>query len=194
MTDERGPVAGGGGLFGSATDVDLWQVGASAMHVPSGLFIYGMYQYEEQNAQSAKGVYPQQAVNSNDVWYLKGGIKRAWNPLGSTVLYGEYAEYHDMFGGATGDTCGVGGAFNLVGGGSAAVCGNSATGSAFVTGSEIDRWGLGAVQEIDSAAMHVYARWQHLELDVDLSDGAGGSLNQGFNDWDLFQVGGVIFF
>ena len=25
----------------------------------------------------------------------------------------------------------------------------------FVTGSEVDRWGLGVVQEIDAAAMHV---------------------------------------
>ncbi len=43
--------------------------------------------------------------------------------------------------------------------------------------------------------MHLYARWQHLELDVDLQDTAtGANLNQGFDDWDLFQVGGVIFF
>ena len=39
----------------------------------------------------------------------------------------------------------------------------------FVTGSEVQRWGLGVVQEIDSAAMHVYARWQHQELDLDLT-------------------------
>ena len=31
----------------------------------------------------------------------------------------------------------------------------------FVTGSEVQRWGLGVVQEIDAVAMHVYARWQH---------------------------------
>ncbi len=42
--------------------------------------------------------------------------------------------------------------------------------------------------------MHLYARWQHLELNVDLVDGAGSGLNQDFDDWDLFQVGGVIFF
>ena len=36
---------------------------------------------------------------------------------------------------------------------------------AFVTGSEVERWGLGVVQEIDSAAMHLWARWQHQELE-----------------------------
>jgi hypothetical protein len=70
----------------------------------------------------------------------------------------------------------------------------SATGTAFSTGSEVQRWGVGVVQEIDSAAMHLYARWQHLELNVDLVDGNGANLNQDFDDWDLFQVGGVIFF
>ena len=38
----------------------------------------------------------------------------------------------------------------------------------FVTGSEVERWGLGVVQEIDAAAMHLWVRWQHQELDVDL--------------------------
>ena len=39
----------------------------------------------------------------------------------------------------------------------------------FVTGSEVQRWGLGVVQEIDAAAMHVYARWQHQDIDLDLT-------------------------
>ena len=42
--------------------------------------------------------------------------------------------------------------------------------SALVTGSEVERWGLGVVQEIDSAAMHLFARWQHLDLDLDATD------------------------
>ena len=75
----------------------------------------------------------------------------------------------------------------------------------FVTGSEVQRWGLGVVQEIDSAAMHVYARWQHQEISLDLTGITETLLRwhhhllkeqvgQGFDDWDLFQVGGVIFF
>jgi hypothetical protein len=56
------------------------------------------------------------------------------------------------------------------------------------------------VQEIDSAAMHLFARWQHQDLDVDLvgfdfgSCTGGCKANQDFEDLDLFQVGGVIFF
>ena len=193
-TDEN-YVSAGGGLNGYKADIDLWQVGASAMHVPSGLFIYGMYQNEDGsfspgNTTGAQGqnINGAAAGTNTDVYYLKGGIKRAWNPLGSSVLYGEYGRYNDMFGGIAGnDVCA--GSLSTMN-----VCGGGAT-SAIVTGSEVDRWGLGAVQEIDSAAMHIYARWQHLELDVDLQDmDTGNNLSQGFQDWDLFQVGGVIFF
>ena len=73
----------------------------------------------------------------------------------------------------------------------------------FVTGSEVQRWGLGVVQEIDSAAMHLFARWQHQDLDVNLigfnatsdcSGSHGCHTSQGFDSLDLFQLGGVIFF
>jgi hypothetical protein len=79
-----------------------------------------------------------------------------------------------------------------------------------VTGSQVDRWGLGVVQEIDSAAMHLFARWQHLSLDLDAKNlgltcvGSSGdcfvngkfgkNVGGGFEDLDIFQVGGVIFF
>ncbi|MGA9604269.1 MAG: hypothetical protein WBQ82_09145, partial [Methyloceanibacter sp.] len=70
-----------------------------------------------------------------------------------------------------------------------------------VTGSEVQRWGLGVVQEIDSAAMHVFARWQHQELNLNLEGfdtvgdcSHGCNVHQSFDNLDLFQLGGVIFF
>ena len=82
-----------------------------------------------------------------------------------------------------------------------------------MTGSEVQRWGLGVVQEIDAAAMHVFARWQHQEADVSLTGFQANvdfdrlrpacdcpvtysknHVGQSFDDWDLFQVGGIIFF
>ena len=58
--------------------------------------------------------------------------------------------------------------------------------------------------------MHLFARWQHLDLDLDATDtrltvinnsGAtvinenfGKSLETSFEGLDLFQIGGVIFF
>jgi hypothetical protein len=68
----------------------------------------------------------------------------------------------------------------------------------WIVGSKVERWGLGAVQEIDAAAMHLWVRWQHMEADVDLRgsiDGTAGSFraSESFDDWDLFQAGGIIF-
>ena len=53
--------------------------------------------------------------------------------------------------------------------GTAPICTSGAfNNGVFVNGSEVQRWGLGVVQEIDSAAMHLFARWQHQDVDVDL--------------------------
>ena len=132
-------------------------------------------------------------------------------PLGATVLYGEYGQYNDQFSGIVGNT--LCGAFtNIEGTRQTTNIGNfcsnftsSAIPFVFVTGSEIERWGLGVVQEIDSAAMHLFASWQHEEADIDflsltvnqntaLGDHTTFRISQGFDDWDLFQVGGIIFF
>jgi len=158
----------------------LNQVGATVMHSPSGLGVYGLY----QNEQSA-------GAPATDVWYAKPFIKRTWNPLGATVLYGEYGQYNDQFGNLVGvNVCAVGGILPGTG-----MCNAAGAAAVNVTGSEVERWGLGAVQEIDSAAMHVFARWQHQELDVGFVDlGTNTNVSQGFEDWDLFQVGGIIFF
>jgi hypothetical protein len=43
--------------------------------------------------------------------------------------------------------------------------------------------------------MHVWLRWQHQELDLDLVDITNGvRAGQGFDDQDLIQAGGIIFF
>ncbi|MGB6702546.1 MAG: hypothetical protein WBE67_10100, partial [Methyloceanibacter sp.] len=106
---------------------------------------------------------------------------------------------------------------------SGAFKGQAFTADSFVNGSEVNRWGIGVVQEIDSAAMHLFARWQHLDLDLGSTDGRlctvgvatitgcriggdplgvagvankhfGKNDNTSFEGLDIFQVGGVIFF
>ena len=250
-------VGGGGTPFQNyRQDAELFQVGASILHVPSGLFAYGLYQNDQEdgtqfktvsfnNAQRFATPFGQKAissfntsihdnnVNENDVWFVKAGIKRTWMPAGATVLWGEWGQYNDMFRGLCG-----GGAVppdsSLDGGAGPAGLDQSGTfcitylttgvpqngkfkGDAFttsgpVTGSEVQRWGIGVVQEIDLAAMHVFARWQHLDLDLDATNVGftpcigdptgtfncnkkfGKSLTTSWSGLDIFQLGGVIFF
>jgi hypothetical protein len=52
--------------------------------------------------------------------------------------------------------------------------------------------------------MHLFARWQHQEVDMNLigytasytGEGCtnGCKIKQSFEDWNLFQLGGIIFF
>jgi hypothetical protein len=155
-------------------------------------------------------------ANQTDVWFLKAGIKRNWTPLGATVLFGEYGRYSNEFsgicgvpGGAVEDGGGIGNQFCVTslsnGFGNANDPGDE---TAMVTSSRVSRYGLGVVQEIDSAAMHLFFRWQHTTLDhltafdCGSCNGAAsaGSLDFGEkvkSNWDaldLFQVGGVMFF
>jgi hypothetical protein len=184
---------------------DLHQVGATVMHTPSGLGIYGMYQNESTGGQFWSELsWQYQGFADTDAWYLKPFIKRTWNPAGATVFYGEYGQYNDMFGGIAGtDVCGVLGVAGSNVGNFCAGGGIADVRDVVVTGSEVERWGLGVVQEIDSAAMHVFARWQHQEANIDLVGEnfnfvtgveTSGRIGSGFDDWDLFQVGGIIFF
>ena len=184
MTDEN-YIFGGGGLNGTELNVNLVQAGASVMHVPSGLFIYGMYSREDAGGtlENATNNTFQSNLQTPDAWYLKGGIKRTWLPLGASVLYGEYGQYNNQYSilGGT-DVCGGGQVsptssrlvrINLARQVRPSARLRSAPHGAFdngvfVSGSEVQRWGAGVVQEIDSAAMHVFARWQHQDLDVDL--------------------------
>jgi hypothetical protein len=177
-------------------DVRIHQIGATAMHVPTGLGVYGYYNNEDigGNYRNFRGNL--QGVPSWDSWYVKPFIKRTWNPLGATVFFGEYAQYNDGYNGVAGaDTCP-----SFVPGSTAGnYCGRAAGNQLFVTGSQIDRWGLGAVQEIDAAAMHVFARWQHQQADVDFVGfnnvtNTRANVDQGFEEFDFFQVGGIIFF
>jgi hypothetical protein len=243
----NGVILGGGGapFQNFRKDAQIFQVGASVLHVPSGLFVYGLYQREENDGtqwktpvfngnpflvNNFKARSADSAANENDVWYIKAGIKRAWWAAGATVLFGEWGRYEDQFTGL----CGAPGASpssgSLVDANGNVVSDNTIcrqalpigvvnSGSlkgqvllrdAAVTGSTVDRWGLGVVQEIDSAAMHVFARWQHLDLDLSATDlrtlrvsneGAvvvnknfGKNFGTSWEGLDIFQIGGVIFF
>ena len=211
---------------GYRKDADIFQIGASVMHVPSGLFAYGLYQNEQNNGTQFKsfnfnnGHIGNSAANETDVWYVKAGIKKAWMPVGATVIFGEWGQYNDMFTGLCGQPGGTGPFSN-----GNAFCaanlpigvvqsgpnkGQAITASALVTGSEVERYGIGVVQEINSAAMHLFARWQHLDLDLNATDtrafrvndngllvinnNFGKGLSTSWEGLDVFQVGGVIFF
>lgn len=100
----------------------------------------------------------------SDNYFIQGGIKQKWNTLGATTFWGEYSNSEDGL-----------------------LTSNELTNA---TASEYQRWGLGVAQNIDTAAMQIYALYQHHEADVDVNGVALADLE----DFDVFVAGAVIKF
>jgi predicted porin len=208
INDER-YVAGAGGAAGFRAESNFFQAGASIMHTPTGLFVYGLYSNDENEGTGIPGVGPlpvgpitgRTQAPDMETFYIKAGIKRTWNAYGATTLFGEYGDYEDGFR-FTGNVCGASLVTSLQTGAAPGLGGVAGTnlnaacnaGPVEVVGSEVQRYGLGINQEIDAAAMQLWANWQRYEIDLDFVTTGGARVNQGFEDLDIFMVGGVIFF
>jgi hypothetical protein len=122
-----------------------FQIGAYAEHVPTGLFVYGAYGH--LNYFNDDNLVRPQDIDSANTYYIKGGIRQRWNPLGHTVLYGEYERAENTVPTAITDD-GIG----LV---------------ALADQTTVRMWGVGVVQEIDAAAMSVWLKYRNLDLSAD---------------------------
>ena len=164
---------------------DYFQLGAYIEHVPTGLWLYGAYGHISPGGLTAGTTF----INGNgvavatfaggfnraagDTYYIKGGLRERWHPLGHTVLYGEYAKYNDS----------VPDFFTNIG-----------------LQASTTLWGLGVVQEIDAAAMSVWLKYRHVDGDfkgIGCDLGNATLITGGDCSLDSFQyvgVGGLINF
>ena len=139
------------------TDRRMLLASASAMHVPSGLFVSGSYYRYEFRGTNAGELINGLLANGNrpDVvaWYVNGGIQQNWTGLGPTTFYGEYGKTTDgVTGLATADAMGGAG-----------------FGTGIVVDSELTFYGFGAVQNISAAAMDLYIGYRRYSTDVTTS-------------------------
>lgn len=114
--------------------VDYFQLGAYVEHVPTGLWLYGAYGHIDPGGLTLAG----NSRADGDTYYIKGGLRERWTPLGHTVLYGEYQKNSDANPDALVD-------------------------SALSASTQL--WGLGVVQEIDAAAMSLWVSYRHVDAD-----------------------------
>jgi predicted porin len=145
-------------------DCNHWAVGASLMHVPTGLFVSGGYvSFTDNNRQDFLPL-----ADDNDVaWYIQGGIEQKFFALGKTTLYGEYGEQENG---------------NL---------GFFAAGLEDEHGTTMSFWGLGLVQNIEAAAMDMYLFYRNLSSEVPSVTPGGGNPGQ---DMQLIGAGAIIRF
>lgn len=153
---------------GSHKETNNFQAGGYIQHIATGLFAHAAYGREDNSDTTIVLPAPSAGVTATPPdshhWYVKAGIRQRWTALGATVLYGDYAEYDDQLGPAA-----------------------LARGA---TSSTLTRYGGGIAQEIDAAAMTVYVKYQHYDVEVSGIPAAIGSLD----DMDLISLGGIINF
>lgn len=187
----------GGGPLVDERDSGYFQAGLYLQHVPSGLFFYSYYGAESNDAQTDRvfgfaapdngnisnkngddkhknntnnnaAVQPMLLSGGNDIpdndnYYLKAGLRRMLNPLGATVFYAEYSESVDML------------SPDLIDGipdprpafAPIATATTTRTSTFAADGSELRRYGVGIVQEIDAAAMFVFLKYRNIDAEVD---------------------------
>ena len=141
-------------------DPAFFQLGGYIEHLATGLFLHGDYGEEDNHH---KPIFSGIAEPDSHQWYVKGGIHRNWNALGATILWGECTQYIDQIGPA---------ALN-----------------AGVTGSEFTRWGFGAAQEIDSAAMTLWIKYRQHDGEL-----TGGPFDGDLDAFRYISTGALIYF
>ncbi len=141
----------------SPNSLQYFQLGVYLQHVPTGLFALYNFGYLDENQDVAGG--GRAAPPEATTHYIKAGLRRQFNALGHTVFYGEYLNNND---------------------GAVAALANGATGS------DLNVWGLGVVQEVDAAAMSFWLKYRNLSFD--------DSTTTSYEDFDQVTVGALINF
>jgi hypothetical protein len=198
---DENPFAGAGPA-NFERDSAYFQAGLYVQHVPTGLFVYSAYGAEDNQHGLFQGFSTTSPpvplfkdIPDNDQWYLKAGVRRLWTALGHTVLYGEFAQHDDMI------------SPDLINGildpGPLPPGTPLGTVSIFTAdSSELDRWGVGLVQEIDAAAMSVWVKYRNMEGEVEgtvtrTAPGATPTRTRStieFDEIHFFGVGALINF
>ncbi len=118
-------------------DSAVFQAGGYAQHLATGLFLHAAYGQEDNHGKRTLAGFTE--PNSHQ-WYVKGGVRRQWLPLGHTVLYGEWGSYIDQL--------------------------SPAALAAGASSSDFTRFGIGAVQEIDAASMALWIKYREHDAEV----------------------------
>ena len=134
-------------LYPSETKIASGSI--SVLHIPTGLFGNVAAGRIEISRDALAG-----SANPDDgsMWMTQAGFEKRFMSYGTTTLYGEYGRYNDMLLGYAGFA------------GDGALPASVAAGD--IAGTEVSRWGVGAVQQFDAASMEMYAVFNHFDAEL----------------------------
>ena len=174
-TDDFAPPLGNdtnGTLCGGPTfgfDCEWAGGGATLLHNPTGLYVFGGFGWQRINSLPASigGVVPDK---TSTTWVIQPGIERKWHPIGTTTIFGEIRRDHP---------------------GASLSNGASTFGATSTRGAELHFWATGVVQHVDPAEMDLYAIFRH--ADGEYVAGPTGLLTP-IDDFDMLIAGALIKF
>jgi hypothetical protein len=169
------------------------QASASALHVPTGLFVsVGGAELNNKNggatAITATAGNQFGVSGKSSFWYVMGGWQAKLNPLGSTIFWGQYV---DVSGGLNGNN----GVASQVNAGDQMLVGTG-LGNAIIRSTNTQSWGLGISQNIDAAAMTLYAGFHNISTEINLGATANAARSKSapIDDMQIFYTGATIKF
>lgn len=181
------------GLSASYTDssdqgngpAEVYQAGLYLKDTETGLFALATYNEEEAGIAGRP---------DGTGYYIKAGIARKINSLGTTYLYGEVGQGFDQYG-LIADAGAACAAFNGIGGAISNACASGTDTSVSITDSKFTRLGIVLQQDIEAAAMTTWIKYMNYSLEADFLDTkTGNSGRQDFEDLNLVILGASIFF
>jgi hypothetical protein len=142
---------GGAPLNVRRPDSKNFGTSSSMLHVATGLFIQGHYLRHERGNDDL-------STDTAKAWLVQAGLMRNFFGIGNTSLYGEYSR--------------VSNGFNTFGA--------RATIGAAATNTDYRMWGLGVAQNVDAAAMQLYAGYRNHSVEWAAQTALGGAKDIGF--------------
>jgi hypothetical protein len=172
---------------------DTFQLQAGLMDPNSGIFGSIAWQSESGDkiatAATGTGAITQ---DDTDAWWLKVGIKKAFNSFGDTSFAFQYGQYNDQYG--TAATAAGGPGVNANGTPVASL--SAAVANPGIIGSEVERIGV-EINQYFGSRLIIYGAWEQLDLDVDCSTAVVNTCAAaygGAQELDTFTLGTVFFF
>ena len=180
FTDER-VNAGGGGLAGFKRDIQEWAGSASILHNPTGLWAWGAFSNSEDDDSNAFGVFTGTRSPEKTGWDIAGGLHRDFFEPGKTTIWGGYTKVEDGLGFSANRSVSPGRIVTVLI-------------PTEATASELNKWYVAVDQAFNSAALNLYAGYQHITPSIDLVDANLDRVPVALDDFDVFFAGGRIQF
>ncbi len=161
---------GGSNLLDGSNESEVFQVQGGLMDPGTGIFGSVAYMHDEADNGTGINATGNAVGDEVDSYFIKVGVKRAFNSLGDTAISFKYGSYNDAMG----------------------------AGDVGMTGSEVERIGFELVQYF-GAGFQIYGTWEQLDLDVDCGGTAAQATTcstnyGGADELDMFALGATYFF